>query len=132
MSRDATFFFFKPKTAYEMRISDWSSDVCSSDLPVTGAFRWTPALNASGSYSVVFTASDGNKSSSETVTITVANANQAPQFVPMGLQLVREGAPITFRVAAGAADGDPLQLSVRRRQAGSASGRGRVWQSWSL
>src|SRR3546814_3924323 len=29
------FFFFKQKTAYEMRISDWSSDVCSSDL-VTG------------------------------------------------------------------------------------------------
>src|SRR3546814_3389669 len=32
------FFFFKQKTAYEMRISDWSSDVCSSDLR-DGAFR---------------------------------------------------------------------------------------------
>src|SRR3546814_12889402 len=32
------FFFFKQKTAYEMRISDWSSDVCSSDL--TACFRW--------------------------------------------------------------------------------------------
>src|SRR3546814_7382180 len=31
------FFFFKQKTAYEMRISDWSSDVCSSDL---GARDW--------------------------------------------------------------------------------------------
>src|SRR3546814_2015861 len=31
-----SFFFFKQKTAYEMRISDWSSDVCSSDL-VTAA-----------------------------------------------------------------------------------------------
>src|SRR3546814_6666516 len=29
------FFFFKQKTAYEMRISDWSSDVCSSDLTRT-------------------------------------------------------------------------------------------------
>src|SRR3546814_4805377 len=29
------FFFFKQKTAYEMRISDWSSDVCSSDPPGT-------------------------------------------------------------------------------------------------
>src|SRR3546814_15716835 len=28
------FFFFKQKTAYEMRISDWSSDVCSSDLAI--------------------------------------------------------------------------------------------------
>src|SRR3546814_8564999 len=34
------FFFFKQKTAYEMRISDWSSDVCSSDLlPVGIAVR---------------------------------------------------------------------------------------------
>src|SRR3546814_1902216 len=30
--RMSVFFFFKQKTAYEMRISDWSSDVCSSDL----------------------------------------------------------------------------------------------------
>src|SRR3546814_7624410 len=30
------FFFFKQKTAYEVRISDWSSDVCSSDLIVVG------------------------------------------------------------------------------------------------
>src|SRR3546814_15555983 len=32
------FFFFKQKTAYEMRISDWSSDVCSYDLHITTAF----------------------------------------------------------------------------------------------
>src|SRR3546814_7670339 len=35
-------FFFKQKTAYEMRISDWSSDVCSSDL------RGRPRLHALG------------------------------------------------------------------------------------
>src|SRR3546814_15427285 len=33
---DVVVFFFKQKTAYEMRISDWSSDVCSSDLVSTG------------------------------------------------------------------------------------------------
>src|SRR3546814_11476947 len=32
------FFFFKQKTAYEMRISDWSSDVCSSDLQIVQRF----------------------------------------------------------------------------------------------
>src|SRR3546814_1276160 len=32
-------FFFKQKTAYESRISDWSSDVCSSDLPLQQAVR---------------------------------------------------------------------------------------------
>src|SRR3546814_1036025 len=52
------FFFFKQKTAYEMRISDWSSDVCSSDLtegnknaPESGSgasfrgrSRWPPSV----------------------------------------------------------------------------------------
>src|SRR3546814_3343634 len=44
------FFFFKQKTAYEMRISDWSSDVCSSDLGIgagagEGAARRLGALH---------------------------------------------------------------------------------------
>src|SRR3546814_1683613 len=43
------FFFFKQKTAYEMRISDWSSDVCSSDLQLRLALY--PQLEAgSGTY----------------------------------------------------------------------------------
>src|SRR3546814_5194537 len=37
-------FFFKQKTAYEMRISDWSSDVCSSDLLAFGRFNAGLAL----------------------------------------------------------------------------------------
>src|SRR3546814_8330868 len=41
------FFFFKQKTAYEMRISDWSSDVCSSDLrAVPGCTRPGPRTRA--------------------------------------------------------------------------------------
>src|SRR3546814_17842227 len=44
------FFFFKQKTAYEMRISDWSSDVCSSDLSTAARLAPTaaPSLSASG------------------------------------------------------------------------------------
>src|SRR3546814_5449598 len=44
------FFFFKQKTAYEMRISDWSSDVCSSDLcPERGRRRdELPAIGGAG------------------------------------------------------------------------------------
>src|SRR3546814_7828980 len=40
------FFFFKQKTAYEMRISDWSSDVCSSDLGAGGGCRcrWSGSI----------------------------------------------------------------------------------------
>src|SRR3546814_7505171 len=40
------FFFFKQKTAYEMRISDWSSDVCSSDLQPGAGARAQPAVEA--------------------------------------------------------------------------------------
>src|SRR3546814_5829300 len=43
------FFFFKQKTAYEMRISDWSSDVCSSDLAMTEA-----PLNLAGRLAKMF------------------------------------------------------------------------------
>src|SRR3546814_8884652 len=55
--RSLGFFFFKQKTAYEMRISDWSSDVCSSDLPsflasarrTSGAGRsWSSAIEPHG------------------------------------------------------------------------------------
>src|SRR3546814_4241970 len=42
---DCFFFFFKQKTAYEMRISDWSSDVCSSDL-----VRYLPAWQVSNGW----------------------------------------------------------------------------------
>src|SRR3546814_2184699 len=46
------FFFFKQKTAYEMRISDWSSDVCSSDL---WSLRDYPCkVSSSGYYVTVF------------------------------------------------------------------------------
>src|SRR3546814_13728929 len=42
------FFFFKQKTAYEMRISDWSSDVCSSDLADVGLLPHFPQYESDG------------------------------------------------------------------------------------
>src|SRR3546814_2952445 len=41
MSMASVVFFFKQKTAYELRISDWSSDVCSSDLDAKGRHTTT-------------------------------------------------------------------------------------------
>src|SRR3546814_15143596 len=43
-------FFFKQKTAYEMRISDWSSDVCSSDLAQRPQYGSARGVNAAGEY----------------------------------------------------------------------------------
>src|SRR3546814_17220221 len=51
------FFFFKQKTAYEMRISDWSSDVCSSDL-VPSAKRSPSTKSRSKSEPSVFRSSN--------------------------------------------------------------------------
>src|SRR3546814_5835509 len=46
-------FFFKQKTAYEMRISDWSSDVCSSDLKLCFRLRiWSTSLIAQHLYGI--------------------------------------------------------------------------------
>src|SRR3546814_7580580 len=42
------FFFFKQKTAYEMRISDWSSDVCSSDLLRLAVSAVDPGIEVRG------------------------------------------------------------------------------------
>src|SRR3546814_5878626 len=47
-------FFFKQKTAYEMRISDWSSDVCSSDLMQ----RWFAADASAGDPYYLYAASN--------------------------------------------------------------------------
>src|SRR3546814_3683513 len=58
------FFFFKQKTAYEMRISDWSSDVCSSDLAGvghrhgTGVARARTNFTGSGLYPRTFRSED--------------------------------------------------------------------------
>src|SRR3546814_10019107 len=63
----SSFFFFKQKTAYDMRISDWSSDVCSSDLPVQGLAAGE-VLTESFAYAI--TDGDGDISAA-TLTITI-------------------------------------------------------------
>src|SRR3546814_2718845 len=47
-------FFFKQKTAYEMRISDWSSDVCSSDLDLSPARSGTAVVAVCGIAAAMF------------------------------------------------------------------------------
>src|SRR3546814_10437511 len=65
------FFFFKQKTAYEMRISDWSSDVCSSDLAGTAnETKVTIAYNNPNRKPSSVTTASGNGSISSTVGYT--------------------------------------------------------------
>src|SRR3546814_10640432 len=55
----SVFFFFKQKTAYELRISDWSSDVCSSDLAVARARKIQRFLSQPFHVAEIFTGSPG-------------------------------------------------------------------------
>src|SRR3546814_6253980 len=64
------FFFFKQKTAYEMRISDWSSDVCSSDLLQGQRLALEPALHLGPGFGVVVVdASLGHVTDTATVAV---------------------------------------------------------------
>src|SRR3546814_371255 len=69
------FFFFKQKTAYEMRISDWSSDVCSSDLDAASADNTgTITSRATGDYGQawgIYAAGYGDVSASNSATGTI-------------------------------------------------------------
>src|SRR3546814_8603790 len=73
------FFFFKQKTAYEMRISDWSSDVCSSDL------YWQNALldlvpYKSNKYHVLRTVDEINDQL-ETHQLTLSSMKNSPYYL---------------------------------------------------
>jgi hypothetical protein len=81
--------------------------------PRTGQLLWTPNLFQAGTHpGVTFTATDGQKSSQETITIQVANTNQAPIIAPLPVQSRRENTPLQFTLAASGADGDVLTLRV--------------------
>src|SRR3546814_6897593 len=72
------FFFFKQKTAYELRISDWSSDVCSSDL--SAELRAMTNI-ASNGYQSGF----GNEFATEAVPGALPQGRNSPQKVAHGL-----------------------------------------------
>src|SRR3546814_9018018 len=72
------FFFFKQKTAYEMRISDWSSDVCSSDL--SGGAAHGAAMHAG--FAIWRIAVHGQRFVG--VVVELANPADAARFVAVG------------------------------------------------
>src|SRR3546814_10343678 len=111
-----SFFFFKQKTAYERRISDWSSDVCSSDLLAGMASRGRrrmadcfPSLDPLGSQ-------DLHVTSNRWTTRLARNLPNAARSI--WRRLVQEA-----KLGPGGKRGQD------RAQIGRASCRGRVWQN---
>src|SRR3546814_13069952 len=87
------FFFFKQKTAYEMRISDWSSDVCSSDLgtesvSVANSGEVVGNVNLGGGDNILSNAAGG------TIAGNIITGNGANT-------ISNEGGPITGGIVAG-------------------------------
>src|SRR3546814_2971451 len=84
------FFFFKQKTAYEVRISDWSSDVCSSDLigAGIGGLAATLAIQRAGCRVTVCEIGESLREFGAGVVIT-PNAMHALNSLGVGKQLAR-------------------------------------------
>src|SRR3546814_10200697 len=72
------FCFFKQKTAYEMRISDWSSDVCSSDLKVPAA----EACVCTMLFSRILALRNSRSTDMEITAAGMADENVGPTFRP--------------------------------------------------
>src|SRR3546814_2503751 len=75
------FFFFKQKTAYEMRISDWSSDVCSSDLSIPPSRSASPR-NASLEMAFSCGRSSSGASMPTTRTRPLGKSIVSPSMIP--------------------------------------------------
>ena len=98
----------------------------------TGAFSWTPTHDQSGVYpGVVFSATDGEKGDSETVTITVTNVNRAPVLDTVGDQSVDEAATLTFTVSATDGDATPLTYGATNLPTGASFDPGTRTFSWT-
>src|SRR3546814_988091 len=81
------FFFVKQKTAYEMRISDWSSDVCSSDL---ATIAWSPlsAIALLLSIGTIATGDCAPSPAAGTSACSAAAISRAPAFLSVTIWLV--------------------------------------------
>src|SRR3546814_19379867 len=83
------FFFFKQKTAYEMRISDWSSDVCSSDLSMSfqSAGMFCPPISHSISHASSPSSPDHDGSGMTANTAAIGPADLTRQLTTLRHQV---------------------------------------------
>ena len=94
---------------------------------LTGAdFSWSPGFDAAGDYDVTFTASDGDLTDSETITISVANTNRAPTLDAVGDRDTAEGGTLAFTLTGSDADCDTVTFSATGMPAGATPHRCRL------
>lgn len=86
----------------------------------SGTFSWTPSYTQSGSYIVTFAATDGLVTTTQAISITVANVNRAPTMTSVGTKTVNEGALLSFTISASDPDGTTPTISVTGLPSGAA------------
>ena len=108
--------------SFTITATDSDNDVLSysaSNLPegavfANQTFTWTPTNQQAGTYQVIFMVSDGNKITSQMVTITVNYivTNDAPKFEPIPDKVATVDNTLTFTVIANDSDGDAVKISI--------------------
>src|SRR3546814_6027780 len=83
-------FFFKQKTAYEMRISDWSSDVCSSDLANLGGAAGATATESSIAEGSRISSLESNTDDLDELLTTLARATGQLMLMELSVEKVIE------------------------------------------
>ncbi len=102
-----------------------STAITAANLPAgssfsNNTFTWTPDYNQAGNYNVTFTASDGELTSSTTVSISVSNVNRDPVFDPVSDQTVDAEKTLNFNIYATDPDGDSISITCPDLPAGAA------------
>ena len=91
-------------------------------------FAWTPGFEQAGQYQVTFRVSDGRLDDSETITISVGNANRAPVLASIGEKQIDEGRQLAFDVSAEDPDGGQLTYTAENLPNGAEfNGRHFAW-----
>ncbi|MFA4981677.1 MAG: putative Ig domain-containing protein, partial [Candidatus Omnitrophota bacterium] len=87
----------------------------------TGAFNWTPTYEQAALYeNITFTASDGDLSDPETISIIVNNVNRSPVLSPIGNKLIDETMPLTFTLSSTDPDADDVTYTCTNLPVGAA------------
>src|SRR3546814_8888140 len=112
-----SFFFFKQKTAYEMRISDWSSDVCSSDLRLPGEARVRIVDERAGEDRREIDARDTGTTADEALqAIVVAEVEHAVDHEAQGVRIAVQRRRADKRARAIGLRGNPRRNEARSEE----------------
>src|SRR3546814_9143936 len=109
-----SFVFFKQKTSYDMRISDWSSDLCSSDLDPVARHRRTDAADAADVQRSGLAAFAASPAAAMIVAAKGVAAETAGSDVPAGEAATQPGKPgVDFKMPLAAQPEAPLVETLK-------------------